>query len=166
MTEPKAHRLYLDANVFIAAFETQNTDIFSLFVDPPRRPGPFLFTSLLTRAELLVHPYRCGNDRLISVYENWTESNEILSVGPIDAESLRYAAVLRAQYPSLKLPDAIHLSTAFGIECTHFVSFDQQFGQMPSISHTRYGMTRTMAAPTYVNPADDAFLDLVKQVVS
>lgn len=165
MSDVPSPKLYLDTNIFIAAFEAGNERVLPLFVGQPRHPGTYLFTSLLTRAEVLVHPYRDGNDRLIGVYENWTESNEILSVGPIEPETLRYAAVLRAQYNSVKLPDAIHLSTAIGFECTHFVSFDKHFEKMPTVTHMRYGMAKSINTPTYVNPANGQFLKLVERVL-
>jgi predicted nucleic acid-binding protein len=166
MTNPTPPRLYLDANIFIAAFETRNERVLSLFLNRPKASGAFLFTSLLTKAELLVIPYRNRDDRLITVYENWMESNDILSVGPIDGDALQYAAVLRAQYPSLKLPDAIHLSTAVGFECSHFVSFDQQFQNMPSIAHFRYGVVQATRTPMYISPSDGFFSQLTEQLLS
>jgi predicted nucleic acid-binding protein len=165
MINSSAPRLYLDTNVFIATFEANDQNSFHLFAGNPRRQESFLFTSLLTRAELLVYPYRNNDDRLIDVYLNWTVSNAILSVGEIDGEVLRYAAVLRAQYQSLKLPDAVHLSTAIGFECTHFVSFDQGFQQMDSITHTMHETTRTVPAPKYINPSDSSFVNVVRQVL-
>lgn len=165
MTDHPTPKLYLDANIFISALERQNEQLMRLFAGDTRADGQFLFTSALTKAEVLVLPYREGGDRLISVYENWTESDEKLKVGPIDSEVLRYAAVLRAQYKFLKLPDAIHLSTALGLECTHFVSFDAGLARISQITHQRYGLHKSTDMPRYVSPNEKVFASVLGEVL-
>lgn len=43
------------------------------------------------------------------------------------------AARLRAQYPALKLPDAIHAATAQAFACSHFLTNDMRFGEVPNL---------------------------------
>ncbi len=135
-------RIYIDANIFIAIFEPKDQVGLKLrrFLGGVRRHEPaILVTSELTFAETLVDPYRKRNEDLITTYENWSFSNFILEVAPVTKDVLRFAAVLRAENGGLKLPDAIHLSTAFGLECSHFLSADKGFKDEYMLVHHRFG---------------------------
>jgi predicted nucleic acid-binding protein len=147
MTENPLPRLYIDTNVFIQVFEKQDTQLTDLFAGEPIEGTPFLFTSALARAELLVKPIRDGDDELRDIYRNWTVSNPVLEVGPIDDDVLEFAAVLRAQYSSLRLPDAIHVSTAIGFGCTHFVSYDKKLGTISRFIEPSHPDFVTIVAP-------------------
>lgn len=122
-------RLYLDANVFIGAFEGAES-IRQLFRGLLRtgldRPG-LLVTSELTLAEVLVGPLRAGETeaRLAAEYAAIVADAPGLAVAPVDRETLTAAARVRADWRSGKLPDAIHLATAAVRECTHILSGDQ-----------------------------------------
>lgn len=157
-------RIYLDANIFIAAFEAGHSGAFDVFASAKPALVRPLCTSVLTKAELLVKPLREGNDQLVELYENWSLSNDILEVGDMDGSVARYAAVLRSQYRWLKLPDAVHLSTALGFECTHFLSFDQDLERVKEITNTRWGISRSKPMPTYLSPADPGFQSVLAKV--
>jgi predicted nucleic acid-binding protein len=75
-------------------------------------------------SELLIKPYELGRDDLVRTYDNAIVSNEVIEVVPIVPEVLRDAAWLRSQHKSLKLPDAIHLTTSIGAHCSHFLTND------------------------------------------
>lgn len=127
-TEPKiTDRIYLDTNVFIEAFEGQGRLrelITSLLIaDPPQSPQR-LITSELTLSELLVKPLEMQRHDLIQIYDNWTITNSYLEVIPVVRAVLHDAAVLRANDRTLKLPDAIHLTTARGTHCRYFLTGD------------------------------------------
>src|ERR1043165_4059637 len=77
-------------------------------VQAPQR----LVTSELTLSELVVKPLELQRADLIQVYDNWMITNPYLEVVPISRDVLFKAALLRAKNKSLKLPDAIHLTTA------------------------------------------------------
>jgi predicted nucleic acid-binding protein len=149
-------RVYLDSNVFIRLFEGNDelaAGLARLFTIELRSDvAPPLATSELTLAELLVIPYRESNERLIEIYDRWTISNSYLEVGPIDRGVLWYAAVLRSQYRALKLPDAIHLSSAIGMKCSHFLTADAGFAQQYHLTHRRFGMTRGPVSIQIVRP--------------
>jgi predicted nucleic acid-binding protein len=122
-------RLYLDTNVFIAMAEGADdlsSELYGL-VGAQRPEQAFLCTSELSLAELLVQPYRDENDGLIR---------------PVDRGVLWYAAVVRQQYRSVKLPDAIHISTAIGLDCTHFMSGDRRLPSEIILYHKRWGTER------------------------
>lgn len=160
-------RLYLDSNIFIRLFEGNDelSDVLGLlFVGSRPRAQPFLATSEFTLAELLVVPYRNNDDQLIQLYDNWTLSNDHLEVRPIHRAVLWYAAVLRSQYPSLKMPDAIHVSSAIGFQCSHILTADQRLANRYELFHTRWGVTKGPAVVEVLRPDISTIKTLVEQV--
>jgi predicted nucleic acid-binding protein len=122
---PAIKKVYIDTNIFILAFENAGiaTQLLrKLFATKSKRP--LFATSELTLSELLVRPFRDANSRLVDAYDRTIVSSPWLDVIPVGKPVLRYAALLRANYPSLKLPDAIHVSTALATECTHILTSD------------------------------------------
>lgn len=121
-------RVYLDTNVFVRLLE--GNDSLSSMIGQVffigRGSEPRVVTSELTLAETLVIPHRDQDTSLIAIYSNWIVQSEFLEVASINRGVLLFASLLRAQYPSLKLPDAIHVSTAMGTRCTHILSGDRR----------------------------------------
>ena len=119
--------VYLDTNIFIKAFEGQDEQshaLVGLFSgETPSGSAPFV-TSELTLAELLGVPYRKHDDINRLRYETLIQTTDWLTVAPVDREVLAAAALLRSAH-SLKLPDAIHISTAIKLGCQYFMSEDQ-----------------------------------------
>jgi predicted nucleic acid-binding protein len=120
-------RIYLDTNVFIEAFEGRGRlrDMLQSFLpmEPALTPQR-LVTSELTLSELLVKPLEMRREDLVNVYDNWMITNPYLEVVPVARDVLFKAAHLRAKSKSLKLPDAIHLTTAQEKKCRFF--FDKR----------------------------------------
>src|SRR5690349_8919862 len=136
-------RFYVDANVIIKLLEGSDelsNALSRLFVTEIEGARPRFATSELTLAEALVVPCRDGNDRLIDLYDNWMRGSPYIEVGPIDRSVLWYAAVLRSQYRHLKLRDAIHISTAIGMNCSHILSADERLRDKYELVHKRYGV--------------------------
>jgi predicted nucleic acid-binding protein len=129
-TKPKTtDRIYLDTNVFIEAVEGRGALsqlVTSLLLQTPNRVPQRLMTSEFTLSELLVKPLEMRRDVLVQVYDNWTITNDYLEVVPVTREVLRGAAELRSRDKTLKLPDAIHLSTAAGMRCKYFLTQDRR----------------------------------------
>ncbi len=121
-------RLYLDTNVFIAMAEGADSISDQLNqLAATQNPGSnFLFSSELSLAELLVHPIRNDNQPLQRMYEGWIQSGGWLTAAPVDRAVLRRSAEIRSLYRAVKLPDAIHLSTALAFQCTHFLTADRR----------------------------------------
>jgi predicted nucleic acid-binding protein len=129
-TEDKVlDRIYLDTNVFVEAIEGRRpissltTEL--LLANSERQPQR-LVTSELTLSELLVKPLEMQRDDLVQVYDNWAITNAYLEVVPVVRDVLRGAATLRSRDKSLKLPDAIHLTTACGTKCRYFLTGDKR----------------------------------------
>lgn len=134
-TDRVASRVYLDSNVFIEAFEGRGrlAELLRKLLLTANVPaGPPLVTSELTAAELLVKPLQLGRHDLVQICDNWTISNPYLEVVPVVRGVLKDAAELRARDRGLKLPDAIHMTTAIGTRCRYFLTNDKrikgQFG--------------------------------------
>lgn len=121
-------RVYLDTNVFIAAYETQHSPADHAWrILTAIEDGEFTgVTSELTLAELLVNPIERRNYELAQRYQEIISPAMGFDVPTIDREVLIEAATLRAVQKSLRLPDAIHLATARLNQCTHMVSDDRR----------------------------------------
>lgn len=121
--------LYLDTNFFIRLVESphgQNIRHERLWdiIEAGRLEA---LTSWLSWSEVLVVPLRNGDDELVAVYERlFAGETAPLTCRDIDRTILRQAAGLRARFPVLKSPDAIHVATASGSGCDWFVTADSR----------------------------------------
>jgi len=123
MSSPQ--RVYLDANILIYLVEGapgQRRPV-ELLLQPLQAAGARFITSELSLAEVLVHPIRGSNDRLVSLYEQ--QIDEELSTEPISRQVLVLAARMRAETPSRRMPDAIHIATAVLTGAHTFVTGDK-----------------------------------------
>lgn len=158
-------RLYLDANILIALGEGRG-EIRELLIElaAQYKQGrtPFLRTSELTLAEILVGPYRENNEELIATYDGWLISGSFMDVGPVDRSVLWYAAVLRAAYQSIKLPDAIHISTAIGFGCTHMLTADIRLPKLIELTHHRWGVSKGPATLEMLYPEPETLRRIIE----
>jgi predicted nucleic acid-binding protein len=158
-------RLYLDANILIMLGEGKD-EIAELLTELVGQQQPaetaFLCTSELSLAELLVHPYRHNDERLIDLYDSWLVSGGFMEVGPVDRSVLWHAAVLRSMYTSLKLPDAIHISTAIDFQCSHFLSADTRLPDQIALTHRRWGITKGPAKLNVIRPTADTLRSIIR----
>lgn len=121
--------IYLDTNAFVRAFEGAEDDPISealvqLFGAEPPDGAPVFLTSEVALCEILVKPLKKGEASLVEHYDALMKSSEWLHVEPVSRDVLISAASLRAR-TGLKLPDAIHVSTAVQYGCTHFLTADE-----------------------------------------
>lgn len=133
---PARSRIYLDTNVWIYALEG-----FQSFAQPLAElfaridDGELVaVTSELTLAEALVKPFQSNQHELELIYLDTLQTSETLTVAPVSREVLTSAARLRAQYPSLKLPDAIHAATALAQDARMFITNDARFGTVGALT--------------------------------
>jgi predicted nucleic acid-binding protein len=134
-------RLYLDTNVLIAIGEGagQMPSLLRDLIQTLSVDEQFLFTSELSLAELLVVPNRQKNVELIRLYDNWIQPDGWLIARPVDKPVLWGAALIRAAYPAIKLPDAIHVSTALRHKCSHFLTADKRFPDEFNVTNDQRG---------------------------
>ncbi len=148
-------RVYLDTNILIYAFEggSQNkVRLIELLAGNDGTRPAYLFTSELTLAEVLVHPLSNSDFDLIQSYDNVLNNTAVLITCPVDRTVLWHAAVLRSRYSALKLPDAIHLSTAMRLRCTHFLSADKRLVQNYELPHATFDDIRGPVSLQVIRP--------------
>jgi predicted nucleic acid-binding protein len=130
--EPKvsedAAKVYLDTNVFIAAYESTGARSQHAFwilaaIEQGEIRG---VTSELTLAELIPGPAEEGDDALVDAYKQLMNDGPNMEVRPVTRDMLIQSALLRVGRPGLKLPDAIHCATAMHAGCTAIITDDRR----------------------------------------
>ena len=126
--------LYLDTNVFVYACEgfPEFTDILRELFEAIDAGNITAVTSELTLAELLVKPFMDGDTHRQEVYRDTIRNSDLLSVHPVSRDILIEAARLRSA-SSLRLPDAIHVSTASSVGCNSFLTNDRRINSVMGI---------------------------------
>jgi predicted nucleic acid-binding protein len=124
----------VDTSVFIYFIEEHPKFlplIESLFreADEGRRE---LVTSALTLLEVLVVPYRSGDQLLAARYEAILTRSRGIRVTEISRGHLRAAAQLRAA-TGAKTPDSLQLVAALAGECKAFLTNDRDLPPVPGI---------------------------------
>jgi predicted nucleic acid-binding protein len=162
-------RIYLDTNVFITAFEARDKSgelLLQLFVRRREASRSLFVTSELSMSELLVLPYRRQDHDLIIKYETILAKSDWLDVAPVETPVLRHAAVLRAQYPALKLPDAIHLATAVGSSCSHILTADEGIKGDYRLPHAHLAKVIESNTLFVLRPDEPTLTSLLKSLAS
>lgn len=91
-----------------------------------------LVTSALTLLEVLVVPYRVGDNALASRYEAVLTKGRGLRVVDIDRIQLRTAAQIRAAHGP-RTPDALQLAAALTSRCSALVTNDRRYPTIPGL---------------------------------
>lgn len=162
-----AARLYIDTNIFIYAFENSDAlakKLLQIISLNEGRKRPLLATSEIVLAELMIDPLRKSSERLIELYDNISIGNAFILVGTITREVLWHAAQLRAEYASLRLPDAIHLSTAMHFGCTQFLTADLRLKDTYSITPNRLIPPQLAAQISIIRPEISVLDRIVAEV--
>jgi predicted nucleic acid-binding protein len=81
----------------------------------------------LSEMECSVMPFRKNNQQLIDKFRDWFKKAKSVSLGK---EVFQKAAHLRADFPNLKTPDAIHLATALHYGCDEFWTNDNRLDKI------------------------------------
>ena len=85
-----------------------------------------IVTSALTLLEVLVVPWRAGDHALASRYDALLTRSRGVRMVDLTRDQWRTAARLRAQYGTLRTPDAMQLTAAIGTRCTSFITDDRR----------------------------------------
>jgi predicted nucleic acid-binding protein len=121
-------RVYLDANVFIAAFEHAGAHSdHAWWILVAIEKGEIVgATSEATLAEVLVKPMQRGAEELAAAYDEMIVPGPNFEVLPVGRDVLVKAAGIRAGRPATRLPDAIHIASALAMNCMALVSADRR----------------------------------------
>ncbi|MDX8526060.1 PIN domain-containing protein [Mesorhizobium sp. MSK_1335] len=162
-----AFRLYVDTNIFIYAFENNDAlarKLLHLVSLNERRKQPFIATSEIVLAELMVDPLKKGNESLVELYDNISIGNAFVSIGTVTREVLWHAAQLRSKFVSLRLPDAIHLSTAMHFGCAQFLTADTRLKGTYSVAPDRLVPPQLTAEISIVRPEISALDKIITEI--
>jgi len=107
--------IYVDSCIAIYWVEENPICIEPLRIAFSMLPIGDMTYSPLVKLECLVYPYRQGNSGLIERYQRFFASAVCLSLSD---EIFDDAARLRAAYPNLKTPDALHLACSQYYSCS------------------------------------------------
>jgi predicted nucleic acid-binding protein len=91
-----------------------------------------LITSAVTLLEVLVVPYRAGNDVIAARYEALLTRSRGIRLMDVTHAQLRWAAHLRAR-SGIRAPDALQLAAAYDAGCSTFVTNDRRVPEVPGI---------------------------------
>jgi predicted nucleic acid-binding protein len=136
-----AHRVYLDSNVFIAAYETVSArSEHAWWLLSAIEDGELVgITSELTLAEILVKPFGEGDDELVRRYQEIIAPADRFEITAVSRQVLVEAAKLRSARRSMRLPDAIHVASARLSECSHIVSDDRRLPAATGVELVQLG---------------------------
>lgn len=116
-------KVYLDSCIVIYLIEEH--PIFAPQVESylAQFSNAQIYVSDLTELECLVLPLRIKNQVLIEKFQNWFQTINVLS---LEKSVFHNAAQRRADFPRLKTPDALHISTAIYHNCDEFWTNDNR----------------------------------------
>lgn len=123
-------RIYFDACIAIYLVEEHPTFAPKIETHLANQVGVadvLIHISDLTEMECLVMPLRKQNQVLTNKFEQWFDTVEIL---PVNKQVFRQAARLRADFSTLKTPDAIHLAAALHHGCDEFWTNDDRLSRI------------------------------------
>jgi predicted nucleic acid-binding protein len=123
--------VYLDANILIRMAEGLEDDQNAIHAAllPYVEAQAVFVTSEITFTEVLVHPIRLKNQARIERYNRLM--TEFVETQLVSREVLLTAAKLRADFPALRTPDAIHTATAILAKASTFLTGDRGIKTIP-----------------------------------
>jgi predicted nucleic acid-binding protein len=89
-------------------------------------------TSAITLLELLVVPYRAGDDALAERYELLLTRSRGVTTVALDLGQLRSAAQIRANF-GVRTPDSLQLAAARTAGCSAFITNDRRLPKLPGL---------------------------------
>ena len=130
----QGQRDYLDTNIFIYALEgfAEFRDILQELFEHIDRGRLHAITSELTLAEALIKPLQDRSQERQNAFEQALQDSATRTIVPISRVVLIESARLCA-LSGLRLPDAIHATTARLTGCSSFLTNDQRLRAVPNL---------------------------------
>ena len=118
----------LDTNIFILSYNKQTSKGESTqeLLDKILKSGDQIFISVIVFEEFLVKIYKQGLEKNLADYENFLTAGGLITVVDITRQIARMAAKIRADYPSVRAPDAIHIASAIESGAKIFYTTDKR----------------------------------------
>lgn len=127
--------VYLDANCVVYLVESNPAWFPQIIarIGAARAAGDTFGVSDLTRAEVMVMPYRRGDAAVEAAFDAFFNLADV-TVFPITRGVCERSARLRAKYRYLRLPDATHLAAAIEHGCGLFLTADARLATVTEIA--------------------------------
>jgi predicted nucleic acid-binding protein len=90
-------------------------------------------SSVITLTEVLTHPLKLGNTRLVQEYRDILLNSREFRLLPITSRIAESAADLRARY-NLRTPDALHVAAGIDARCDAFLTNDAGIKRVTEIA--------------------------------
>jgi uncharacterized protein len=119
-------KIYLDSCIAIYVVEAHPHYASKVTAELNALQSAQICYSPLVRLECLVKPLQRQNQLLQNLYAQFWASQQNLSL--VDEIFMR-AAQIRADFPSMKTPDAIHLAAALHYGCDEFWTNDDRLAK-------------------------------------
>lgn len=118
----------LDTNIFILAYDkkTPKGDIARELLQKNKKSNSEIFISVIVFEEFLVRIYKQELEKDILKYEDFITAGGFITVVDVTRQIARTAAKVRAKYPSIRTPDAIHLASAIESGAKIFITTDKK----------------------------------------
>lgn len=118
----------LDTNIFILAYnkKTSRGEKAQELLDKVLHSGDQMFISVIVFEEFLVKIYKQRLEKNLVDYENFLTADGLMTVVEVTRQIARAAAKIRADYPSVRAPDAIHLASAIESNAKIFYTTDKR----------------------------------------
>lgn len=118
----------LDSNIFIRAIDdpTSLGEKARNFIDQIKELSPVIFISTMVLEEFFVGVYKEKRDKDIPILLEFITLEGLCTIVDFNREIALRAAKLRAEYPSLRAPDAIHLASAIESKAKIFFTTDRK----------------------------------------
>ena len=118
----------LDTNIFIISYNKKSPsgEKAQGLLDKILHSGDQIFISVLVFEEFLVKIYKKGLEKNLADYENFLTAGGLITVVDVTRQIARAAAKIRADYPSVRAPDAIHLASAIDSNAKIFYTTDKR----------------------------------------
>ena len=126
--------VYFDTNIFIYLFEgsPEYIEIIKPIMNLAELDEIKIFTSQLTLAELLVHPFKNQQTEKTQAYIEALNNPNFLSLEPITQDICIKTAEIQARH-RIKLPDAVHIASALSSGCEVFLTNDKKIKSIPDL---------------------------------
>lgn len=121
-------RIFLDTAPIIYFLEKADPYYTCMQEFFKRSPTADYCSSVISRCEYLVFPYRNQDMEAVNRFEEFLSDFDI-SVNAIGIEIANQAARIRAQFPAFKMMDSLQLASAELAHCDLFLTNDKQLKQ-------------------------------------
>lgn len=118
----------LDSNIFIRAIDDPSTlgEKSRELLEEIKKVSPQVFISTMLLQEFFVRVYKDSRQKDINPLLEFISLDRLCTIKDVDRQVALLAAKLRAEYPSLRAPDAIHLASAIESKAKLFFTTDRR----------------------------------------